>query len=76
MEELTILLRFHDIDFDPVDRCIMCFPHVINICCQHVINEFTNFDLVDSFDLDDDIPGHVGVQSYEDAVKHDPVAHG
>jgi hypothetical protein len=37
MEELGHLLRQRDIDFDHLERQIMCFPHVVNICCQHVI---------------------------------------
>ena len=51
----------------------MCFPHVINICCQHVIDKLTDTAVVD---------GTQGThlenpaQSYEDAVKRDPIARG
>jgi hypothetical protein len=45
MEELAKLLQSCDIDFDPLDCRIMCFPHIINICVQHVIANFTNIEL-------------------------------
>ena len=34
MEELEHLLHKFNIDFDHLDRQIMCFPHIINICCS------------------------------------------
>ena len=76
MEHLEILLRLRDIDFDHMDRRIMCFPHVINICCQHVIREFTNLDLVDTPELAELSLDPVSAQSYDDAVRRDPVARG
>jgi hypothetical protein len=48
MTELTKLLNAKKIPFDGVDKRIMCFPHVINICCQHVITQFTNIELSES----------------------------
>ena len=75
MKELETLLRLRDIDFDYTDRRIMCFPHVINICCQHVINEFTNLDLIDAPEPEELPPALVGTQSYDDAVRRDPIAH-
>lgn len=76
MKELETLLRLRDIDFDYTDRRIMCFPHVINICCQHVINEFTNLDLIDAPEPEELPPALVGTQSYDDAVRRDPIARG
>jgi hypothetical protein len=76
MKELETLLRLCDIDFDYTDRRIMCFPHVINICCQHVINEFTNLDLIDAPEPEELPPALVGTQSYDDAVRRDPIARG
>ena len=76
MEELEILLHLCDINFDHMDRCIMCFPHVINICCQHVISEFTNLDLVDTPELAELPLDPVGAQSYNNAIRRDPVARG
>jgi hypothetical protein len=48
MEELAKLLQSCDIDFDPLDRRIMCFPHIMNICVQHVIANFTNIELAEA----------------------------
>jgi hypothetical protein len=78
MEELGVLLRALNIDFDHLDRRIMCFPHVVNICCQHVICEFTNIQLAETAEdfvaaLPADLPQ---LQSYQDAVDRDPVALG
>ena len=78
MEHLEILLCLRDIDFDAEDRHIMCFPHVVNICCQHVIKEFTNIELVNAA-APTQTPGPLNLSnapSYEDAVKRDPVARG
>ena len=73
IQELGVILQLHNINFNPHDRCIMCFSHVINICCQHMINNLTNTVVVD---------GTQGThlknpaQSYKDAVKHDLIACG
>ena len=53
----------------------MCFPHVINICCQHVIAKFTNVDLVDLAHVAE-LPSAADGQSFEDAVSSDPIARG
>lgn len=47
MHELEILLEARDINFDALDNRIMCFPHIINIASQHVIEDFTNISLAD-----------------------------
>jgi len=78
MKELGTRLRSRGIHFDGVDQRIMCFAHVINICCQHVIKEFTNIELSESTDEFiaaelSYLPQH---QTFEDAVKRDPVAMG
>ena len=56
----------------------MCFLHIINICCQHVIASFTNADLADAGAefvgaLPPDLPDR---QTFEEAVKRDPVGLG
>jgi hypothetical protein len=78
MEELGVLLRGLKIDFDHLDRRIMCFPHIVNICCQHVIRDFTNIQLAETAeDFVAALPAALPQrQSYEDAVKRDPVALG
>lgn len=55
-----------------------CFPHIINICCQHIVAEFTDVDLVDSSEVYDgmDPHGNPGSQTFEEAVKRDPIALG
>jgi hypothetical protein len=78
MEELGKLLHVRDIPFDGCDRKIMCFAHVINICCQHVIGEFTNIELSESVDdfVAEELACHPDHQTFEDAVKRDPVTLG
>lgn len=44
MEELSSMLALHEIEFHPTDRRIMCFPHIINICTQHILHAFHNVD--------------------------------
>ena len=54
----------------------MCFPHVVNICCQHVIQKCTDIKLTDDPEQIQ-VAAYVGEpQSHEDAVKHDPIVHG
>ena len=78
MEELAELLQARDIDFDAADRRMMCFLHVINICCQHIIAAFTNpahaSSVVDF--VAESHQGPVDQQTFETAVKRDPIALG
>jgi hypothetical protein len=78
MEELAKLLQAREIDFDAQDRRIMCFPQVINICCQHVIADFTNVALTDAAGefVSTHPRGLPDQQMFEEAVKRDPVALG
>jgi hypothetical protein len=78
MEELTKLLRARDIEFHSLDRTMMCFPHVINICCQHVISQFTNIELSESVDdfIAEDLSYLPHRQTFEEAVERDPIALG
>ena len=56
----------------------MCFAHIINICCQHVISDFTNSDLAGAAeDLVTALPpGDPNQQTFEEAMRQDPVALG
>lgn len=45
LQELEILLRAREIEFDASDRLVACFPHVIHICVTHVVKSFTGADL-------------------------------
>ena|ERR1700727_1301091 len=78
MEELAKLLQSRDIDFDPLDRRIMCFPHIINICVQDVIANFTNTELAEAAaEFVSALPlGLPDRQTFEEAVQRDPVALG
>ena len=80
MEHLEKLLQTRELplEFGAQDRKVMCFPHIINICVQHVIEEFAAPDLetvanawVDCFDDD-----AVDKEKYLEAVKKNPVALG
>ena len=55
-----------------------CFPHVINICCQHIVVEFTDAALVDVEASFDPAAPHMNpdLQMFEEAVKRDPIALG
>jgi len=75
LEELEILFHECDIDFDHLDRQIMCFLHVVNICCQHVIAKFTNINLVDLAHVAE-LPSAADGQSFEDTISSDPIARG
>jgi hypothetical protein len=75
MEEMEHLLHLRDIDFDHLDRRIMCFLHIINICCQHILSEFTNVNLVDTTGVAE-LPSSANEQSYKEAVGSDPIARG
>ncbi|KAG9309365.1 hypothetical protein JVU11DRAFT_10602 [Chiua virens] len=48
MHELARLLEACDIEFNALNRCIPCFPHIINICVTHAIKAYTttNFTAV------------------------------
>ena len=78
LEELKDLLHTWDISFNSVDRRIMCFAHMINICCQHVIGQFTNIKLLESVNefVTEKLPILPDWQSFNDAVKRDPVTLG
>jgi hypothetical protein len=43
MRELEALLKLHDddIEFDHLNNCIRCYPHIINICLSHIIASST-----------------------------------
>jgi len=71
LEELKDLLHAWDISFNSIDRRIMCFVHMINICCQHVIGQFTNIELSESVDefVTEELPVLLDRQLFDDAVK-------
>ncbi|KAG2134713.1 hypothetical protein BD769DRAFT_1353204 [Suillus cothurnatus] len=45
MDELSHLLRKDGINFNAVNHQIPCFPHIVNICVQHILDEYSTVDL-------------------------------
>jgi hypothetical protein len=78
VSSLEALLKARDIDFCAVENRIMCFAHIINICCQHLVEHFTNTALVDPVEdfVAAERPREPGAQTFEEAVKRDPIALG
>ncbi|KIK13051.1 hypothetical protein PISMIDRAFT_18265 [Pisolithus microcarpus 441] len=77
MKELSVLLSERDIDFDPEDRRIMCFPHVLNICTSHVLKAYTQADFTNVASSWIDVFGkNVDKDAYMEALENDPVALG
>jgi hypothetical protein len=70
LEELQILYRGRDIPFRHAEMRIMCFAHLINICCQHVICGLTNLDLQDDDTADDLLSNASVIQA---AGSNDPI---
>jgi len=44
MRKLVRLLEEHEVLFDPIDRCVPCFPHILNICVTHTVRAYTKAD--------------------------------
>ncbi|KIM84074.1 hypothetical protein PILCRDRAFT_68420, partial [Piloderma croceum F 1598] len=76
MVELAELLHAQDIPFDAEDRRIMCFPHIVNICCQHAIKKFMDITLTDDPEQAPVVPPPNRRQSFVEAVQRDPIALG
>ena len=78
LKELEILLRPREVEFNHKDNHIRCFPHVTNICSNHVIEAFTNIALVDDtggfIASASGPPSDPDNQTYEEAVARDPIA--
>jgi hypothetical protein len=47
MKELSNLLKECQIDYDPIENRIPCFPHVINICVKHILDDYLTADFSD-----------------------------
>jgi hypothetical protein len=44
MWELSEKLDSHGINFHPIKHRIPCFPHIINICMRHIIDDYHKAD--------------------------------
>ncbi|KAH7918398.1 hypothetical protein BV22DRAFT_1024651 [Leucogyrophana mollusca] len=78
MRELSRLLwEEREIHFDPDDNRIPCFPHIVNICVKHTIDEYTNADFTAIADTWVNMLGvRVNKEEYVAALRNDPVALG
>jgi len=78
LKELGILLCPHKVEFNHKENHIRCFPHVTNVCSNHVIEAFTNITLVDDtggfIASASGPPSDPDTQTYEEAVSCDPIA--
>jgi len=78
LKELEILLCPCKVEFNHKDNHIRCFPHITNICSNHVIDAFTNIALVGDTGgftaSTSGPPSDPDNQSYEEAVAHNPIA--
>ena len=78
LEELQHLLRERGITFDAHDRRIRCFPHIINICVQHILDAFSAAgpsDLAKAF-VHAFPDGGVDREEYLKALGRNPIARG
>jgi len=44
MCKLSSLLEDCEIQFDPVDHRVPCFPHILSICITHMVKNYTKAD--------------------------------
>jgi hypothetical protein len=76
--KLERLLTVCDIEFCALENHIMCFAHIINICCQYLVESFTNPALIDLSEpfVASEPPNDPCSQSFTDAIKRDPIVLG
>ena len=71
MQALKTTLEHREIDFDAIDRRIMCFAHVINLCSGQVLCGATNADKDDASESESDASSS---ESDVDTVAPNPIA--
>ncbi|KAG6379029.1 hypothetical protein JVT61DRAFT_11455 [Boletus reticuloceps] len=63
--------------YDTQEHCIQCFPHIINLCVQHILNKYTQADFSDAPSTWINNQGIViNKAEYVKAVQGDPVCLG
>lgn len=60
-----------ELPFDPDERRVRCFPHIINICVQHTLDSFTDADFTNVPTRWGNPP--INKAEYVAAVRRDPV---
>jgi hypothetical protein len=85
MREIQKILEDREIPFNAKDSRIMCFPHIVNIMVQHVLDKMTSAPALDSDDEDSDSSKSADedsdppadqrgrIQTFESAVLADPI---
>ena len=74
LQEPARLLQEHNIDFDAVDRRIMCYGHVVDLSTGHVIDALTKKQTDDDKDwTGPPLPSSCAEQIYDKAVACDPI---
>lgn len=80
MRELAKLLEARELDalnFDPIDRQIPCFPHIINVCVTHLVKAYATADFTDVPETwVGDLNNTVHKERYLEALARDPVSLG
>ena len=74
MKELQKILKAREIPFDAEDTRISCFPHVVNLATQCILQSLTNTDLAgetEDFGDDDDEGQGTRASASEDSEEND-----
>ncbi|KIK15346.1 hypothetical protein PISMIDRAFT_115273 [Pisolithus microcarpus 441] len=71
-----ILQEEHEFDLDPIAHHICCFPHIINICVQHLINGYKSADFSGLPRTWGNPPRVLHKKEYIMAVQEDPIRRG
>ncbi|KAI6118136.1 hypothetical protein F5141DRAFT_1212017 [Pisolithus sp. B1] len=73
---MQTLQEEHEFDLDPVAHCIHYFPHIINICIQHLINGYKCVDFSSLLRTWGNAPRVLQKMEYNTAVQEDPIWYG
>jgi hypothetical protein len=76
MQELDQLIQSREIPFDAQDQKIMCYSHVIDLSCGHIVDGLSWVNTrSDTSDWDaDELPSLIE-PTYTDAITRDTISH-